>query len=278
MRACHRALTRHRLLWAVAVLICATSARAHDFWIEPTSFVPQAGQRIGLRLRVGENFSGEPVAYNPASIAQFIAEDDAGRRNIGGNRSADMVGLTRVERPGALVIGYRSKPNAITLAAETFNRYLQEEGLDAVIALRAHRRQTDADASEHYSRSAKSIVCAEPAGEKQADRYLGFSLELVAEQNLCANVFDQAIAFRLIYQDRPLADTLVAAINRQNPSDKLAARTDSEGRVRFRLQSGGMWLIKAVHMVEAATGTRAEWESVWASLTFERHPHGKGNN
>jgi hypothetical protein len=30
-----------------------------------------------------------------------------------------------------------------------------------------------------------------------------------------------------------------------------------------------MWLIKAVHMVPAPTGARAEWASFWASLTFD---------
>ena len=34
------------------------------------------------------------------------------------------------------------------------------------------------------------------------------------------------------------------------------------------LHSDGMWLIKAVHMVPAATGSSADWESFWASLTF----------
>jgi hypothetical protein len=30
-----------------------------------------------------------------------------------------------------------------------------------------------------------------------------------------------------------------------------------------------MWLIKAVHMIPAPAGTNAEWQSYWASLTFE---------
>jgi hypothetical protein len=35
------------------------------------------------------------------------------------------------------------------------------------------------------------------------------------------------------------------------------------------LRPGGMWLIKAVHMVPAPAGANAEWASFWASLTFE---------
>jgi len=48
--------------------------------------------------------------------------------------------------------------------------------------------------------------------------------------------------------------------------------------VRFRLRPGGMWLIKAVHMIPAPAGTSAEWASFWASLTFELGaPNAQGN-
>ncbi len=49
---------------------------------------------------------------------------------------------------------------------------------------------------------------------------------------------------------------------------KLTARSDKAGRVNFTLP-GGVWLFKAVHMVPAARETAAEWESLWASTTFE---------
>jgi uncharacterized GH25 family protein len=55
-------------------------------------------------------------------------------------------------------------------------------------------------------------------------------------------------------------------MNKMDPGQKLSARTDAEGRVRFRLPQGGMWLVKSVHMIP---GAKADWESYWASLTFE---------
>jgi uncharacterized GH25 family protein len=74
---------------------------------------------------------------------------------------------------------------------------------------------------------------------------------------------------RLTYESRPLIGALVVAINRLNPADKMSARTDADGRVRFKLRQDGMWLIKAVHMIPAPAGSNAEWASFWASLTFE---------
>src|SRR5207249_6683876 len=105
--------------------------------------------------------------------------------------------------------------------------------------------------------------------ETQRDQPLGFTLELVAERNPYALRVDQDLPVRLTYENRPLAGALVVAMNRLKPSEKLAARTDNDGRVRFRLRPGGMWLIKAVHMIPAPAGSRADWASSWASLTFE---------
>ena len=61
----------------------------------------------------------------------------------------------------------------------------------------------------------------------------------------------------------------MVAINRRNPMDRADARTDSDGRVHLTLKQGGMWLVKAVHMVPAPVGANADWQSYWASLTFE---------
>jgi uncharacterized GH25 family protein len=177
-----------------------------------------------------------------------------------------------------LVIGYRSNPSTVQLSPEKFNQYLKEEGLDAVAALRAGRNETGAGAREIFSRCAKSLVLSGPIDEKQSDRPLGFTLELVAERNPYAIRAGQDLPVRLTYENRPLAGALVVAMNRLNPSEKLAARTDNDGRVRFRLRRDGMWLIKAVHMVAAPAGTNAEWASFWASLTFElRATNAAGN-
>src|SRR5207249_2175772 len=150
-----------------------------------------------------------------------------------------------------------------------FNQYLKDEGLDAVATLRAHRNETGATAREIFARCAKSLVLSGAAKDGQGDRPLGFTLELVAERNPYALRAGQDLPVRLTYENRPLAGALVVAMNRHNPAAKLTARTDHDGRVRFRLPADGMWLIKAVHMVSAPAGSDADWASFWASLTFE---------
>jgi uncharacterized GH25 family protein len=257
------------LTLTVAIALSGRSLGAHDLWIHPTAFSPASGQIVGVRLRVGQDLVGDPVPRDPALIDQFIVEDAAGRKPLVGRDGADPAGLLRVAAPGLLIVGYRSHPSPVELTADKFNRYLKEEGLDAVAAVRARRNETGATAREIFSRCAKSLILSGGAKDEQGDRSLGFTLELVAERNPYALRPGQELPVRLTYENRPLAGVLVVAVSRRSPSEKLSARTDKEGRVRFKLPGDGMWLVKAVHMIAAPDSANADWASFWASLTFE---------
>jgi uncharacterized GH25 family protein len=252
-----------------AIALSRAPLFAHDLWIEPTTFSPEPGQIVGVRLRVGHNLLGDPLPRDPALVNQFVVEDAAGRQPVYGRDGADPAGLLRVAMPGLLVIGYHSHPSAVELMADKFNQYLKEEGLNAVAALRAQRNEMGASAHELFSRCAKSLLLSGAPSEAQGDRLLGFPLELVAERNPYALRTEEDLPVRLMFENRPLTGALVVAMNRRAPAEKLAARTDLAGRVRFRLRPGRMWLVKAVHMVPAPAGATAQWESFWASLTFE---------
>lgn len=256
----------------LAILLGTGPLFAHDLWIEPTSFSPEPGQLIGVRLRVGQDLLGDPVPRTAALIKDFVFEDKTGRRPVLGRDGLDPAGYVRSEHPGLILIGYHSQPSRVELPAEKFDRYLQEEGLERIAAQRAREQNTGASVPEVFSRCAKSLLWSGKPEAAEEDHPLGCTLELVAKRNPYALGVDEELPLCLTYEDRPLAGALVVAMNRSNPAEKQAARTDDGGWVRFRVGADGLWLIKAVHMVPAADGSQAEWASFWASLTFERRP------
>jgi uncharacterized GH25 family protein len=258
-----------RLLIIAVLTLSAIPLAAHDMWIEPTSFLPDAGSVVGLRLRIGQDFLGDPLPRDPALIDQFITVDATGRKPVYGHDGGDPAGLIRVTEPGVVIAGYQSHPAPIVIPAPTFNQYIKDEGLDAIAQLRAGRNQTNSEAREIFARCAKSLVRYGTPTNTQGDRTLGFTLELVAQKNPYTLRAGEDFPVDLTYEGRPLSNALVIAMNRANPMAKLTARTDAKGHVNFRLPQDGTWLIKAVHMIPAPAGTNAEWESFWASLTFQ---------
>lgn len=242
-------------------------SHAHDLWIEPSRFRPQVGEAVELRVRVGENLVGDAVAFHAASVKRFFVEDAGGRRTFASRDGAEPAGRLHAVHAGTQVVGLYSGPYALELPAEKFTAYLREEGLESIVAQRRDSGQSDDPGREIFSRCAKSLVWVGPAAPAVGDRALGLPLELVALRN--PHDSEQALPVRLTWRSRPLAGALVVAINSVDPTLKQSARSDADGRVHFRVDGPGTWLIKAVHMVLAPRGYDADWASWWASLTFE---------
>jgi len=256
-------------LAALVIVAWSAGLGAHDFWIEPTAFLADLGRVVGVKLRVGENFHGDPVPRTEELIEQFVVVDSAGQRQVVGRDGGDPAGLLRVTAPGLLVIGYRSRPSPVSQPADKFTQYLKEEGLETIIAERARRQQTNTESREIFSRSAKSLVLSGSTAAGQTDRALGFAIELVAERNPYMTRLGESLPVRLTYQNAALEGALIVAFNQRSPWHKLSARSDKDGRATFKLDEPGAWMVKAVHMVPAPAGSNADWASFWASLTFE---------
>jgi len=61
-----------------AVLALAAPLFAHDFWIEPSTFRPEVGATVGLSLRVGQGFRGDPVPLQPDKVVKFVTVSPSG--------------------------------------------------------------------------------------------------------------------------------------------------------------------------------------------------------
>jgi uncharacterized GH25 family protein len=156
----------------------------------------------------------------------------------------------------------------VSLSASKFTSYLKEQGLDHIVALREKTGQAHVDVRELFVRCAKTLVRT-GARNNPADRAIGLTLELVAEADPSSLPAGQELPLRLTYMGRPLAGVRVVAVNQRNPWDRLTAISDQDGRVRFRPTEGGVWMVRAVHMIPWAAKAQADWVSYWASVTFD---------
>lgn len=230
-------------------VLLAPAAFAHDFWIEPSTFRPAAATTFTASLRLGENFDGEIVPRRPSRIVTFAVRDAAGEQPVNGFANQDPAGYVRIDRAGTAAIGYRGAPYPHDVSRATFEKFLREEGIENV-------RVTGARQRERFQRFAKSIV---QVGDTQTrPPAFGFLFELVPDDGDVVSV---------LYQQKPLPGTLVAAISRDGR--RVTARSDANGNATLKLGKG-VWLIKSVHVLRAPAGADYDWDSLWASVTLER--------
>jgi uncharacterized GH25 family protein len=264
------ALRRAGLLWAIC-LLWAGGLQAHNFWIEPSTFTPAPGQRVAVRLRVGQELKGDPVPRDPSLMKRFVTVGPAGEAPVPGVPNTEPAGFLSFSLPGLYTIVYDSSRFPVALDAAKFETYLKEEGLETISAVRARQGKSGDAAKEVFSRCAKALVAVTDGTGPGYDRVFGQRLELVAEKNPYTLAGGGTLPVRLLYEGKPFAGALVMALQRDRP-DKITARTDAQGRVNLKLDRSGFWLIKAVHMIPASPDAGADWESFWASLTFALPP------
>ena len=246
---------------------------AHDMWIEPKTFQPSIDAVVGVGLRIGDQpADAKPVIRDPDRIIRFVAVDAKGESAIIGRSGMDPAGLLRSQHAGLHVLGYHSQASFIELEAKEFESYLADEGLEHVSTLRAQRGQQDVSGKERYARCLKSLLAVGATTDDDHDRALGLPLEFVAEHNPYVQKANAPFSTRLLFEGQALAGALVEAKSLNSAQTVLSARTDAHGRVSFHLPTPGAWMLSAVHMIEAQKDgqhTEADWDSYWASLTFE---------
>src|SRR5213592_1093640 len=145
----------HRSIFVFALFV-TSSTFAHDFWIEPSAFRPAVGDRVTVRLLIGQKLQGEPLPRIPPLIDRFVL-DNAPMLGFAGG---DPAGIAAVARTGFQWIGYQSNPYQVTLDGPKFEQYLRDEGLEHVIDERAKKGQSAAQGRERFYRCAKALLDA----------------------------------------------------------------------------------------------------------------------
>jgi hypothetical protein len=239
---------------------------AHDFWIEPGTFHPAPGAMVTVALRVGQNFVGDPVPRSSSMIERFIVRQ-AGRDDpVNGLENVDPAGWIRADGETTAVIAYRSRPTFIELPPAKFEEYLRLEGLDSIIDLRTRRGERDKPGRERFFRYAKALLTGARTSTA-VTQPVGLGYEIVPDED--PTIGASPFRGRVLYRGAPLTGVLVVAMLQSDPSVRMTMRSDAQGAFSFLLPRPGVWLIKATHMIRASFFSGAEWDSLWASLTFE---------
>jgi uncharacterized GH25 family protein len=260
-----------RAVFLVACLLPA-AALAHVLYLMPERFVAEPGAVVQIRFENGDDF---PEGTTPVrverlrSLRLISASGEAALENVvAGERRT----TARVRLPGAgtAIVTAETLPNFIELAPEKFRAYLEHEHLTAVLAWRERAGEAAKPGRELYSKFVKALIHGgRPDGTYR--REVGFIVEFVPEADPFALRPGDELPVRLLFRGAPAADVAVqsAWLEEGKGRVELAGRTDAQGRLRVPIRAGGPHRLHAIVMERSGQPQKADWESFWASLTFE---------
>ena len=268
-----------------AALCSAMPVAAHEYWLAPSRYLPGPNRAIELSALAGTGFRGERKPFAPAHCVRLTV------------RAIRTLDLTPVAREGGYtwarfapsdsggaMFAFESDFTAITLPAATFDSYLVTEGLEGPRAARANDpKVAGTPGRERFRRCAKAWVTGSDAS--RATMPMGLPLEVVP---VTMPGQSAQLRVRILWLGQPLAGALVRtwrtpAAADESPTDAESRdslgvvwqqRTNASGETTVPAQQPGEWLVSVVHMIPGSDRTAADWESTWASLTFQRRRTG----
>ena len=271
-------------------LLAVSAVRGHDFWLEvdPAAGTPAKPEERVLHLRMGEGFVMEeerPLLKDVVSRFDFYA-DRKGRRDL---LAAGQEGQTPVAKlptePGSCLVVMDRRERQITLDHDKFNRYLADEGQDAVLAQRTRLGQSDAEGHEVYTRYLKALVPgADPLSTLPNTLYkrrMGQRLEILLQNNPGRLPANRKLTVKVLFDGEPLVGAKVFAYRHPATGTgattppvagaTLTAVTSGQGLADFKLDQPGVWLVRLSHMragPDRKTNPNGAWESFWGAYSF----------
>jgi len=265
-----------RLISLLAILCGPGAAWAHDYWLQPDSFFPAIEKGVAVRLHVGDKFQSEaerPLQLKPTLKFQLLGVKDTQDLLLKADDGRKPVVEVVVRKPGSYVVRMDRAPQHIKLAADKFNHYLAEEGLESILEARRRAGEDKKDGRERYGRCLKLLLQVGDKTDDTCKRVLGQTLEIVPQANPYALKPGDMLPVLVLFEGKPLAGVKLFAHSRaEEKVETQTAVTSREGTASFRLNRSGAWLLRCVHMRRCAGDAEADWESFWAALSFGRAP------
>ena len=257
---------------AWALLLCAAPVLAHDLYLMPERFRLEPSASAVLYIHSGDEFpqsGGPPVLARLRDVQRIDAK---GRSPLDEVQIEGQRGRTTFRAvPGGFVLTARTLPNFLSLPADKFEEYLQHEHLDSIIAWRKANGEAAATSRELYSKYAKSIVHGGSGATDIVTKPVGLPIEIVPQVDPTRLPPGHPLPVRVLYEGKPLPQLSVESMCATGGKLVLEkwVTTDAAGRANLPVQAGAVCKLHAIHMVRRTDRTEADWESYWASLTFE---------
>jgi hypothetical protein len=263
---------------AFLVLQPPTPLRAHEFWIEPSTFQPDLNVTMTADVLIGTDFLGAAGIYVPDDIEAFalVAGTSGTRMPITGRYGDRPAGKFVVTVPGLNILLHQTAPIYLTYGdPQKFESFAREKGFATAMATHLARGLSPELIRERYQRFAKSLIAVGrgDAAHRGQDRLLGLRWELLAETNPYGRPRPNSMTVRLFAAGQPQAGAQVTVFVRRGPRDVSLQKhqTDADGRIMFPVRPGHDYLVDSVRLLPIDAPDepqKAVWESLWASLSF----------
>jgi uncharacterized GH25 family protein len=261
-----------KVLSIVGVLLITSLIFAHEYILLPYKYKVNKGDTLEVHLFVADGFNIQlerPIQKAATRKFEMITANGATDLLANATEGTLPVIERKVDFDGLALIHLERDYSRISLPTKKFREYLKEDHLENIDVSK------DADdklQSERYSRYIKSLVLSGSNTDGNLyKKVLGQNFEIVLLQNPYKLRAGNKIQAQILFMGKPLTNKMITARSRTGNQSAIAlkARTDAKGICSFNLSRAGEWFIHVTHMTPSTDKNDTEWESFWASYSFQ---------
>ena len=263
-----------KILYIFLLLIAySIRANAHEFWIEPTQYQLN-DDLINAHLRVGQEFQGMVLMYNPQDFKTFkILSGSKNKKEKIKGILGDVPAINiTTNLDNLLIIYHETKDKYVDYKKfQKFEDFVNEKGYQQLINTHFERGFPESNFIESYRRYAKSLITLN--GSEGKDKKTGLLFEFVLDQNPYKELNSKKMSGTLYYKKKPLKKNLVTIFSKYK-NTKLSivnTITDDKGKFTFDIEPGREYLLDSVVIYPLKAEPEKNepiWHSDWASTTF----------
>ena len=263
-----------KILYIFLLLIAySIRANAHEFWIEPTQYQLN-DDLINAHLRVGQEFQGMVLMYNPQDFKTFkILSGSKNKKEKIKGILGDVPAINiTTNLDNLLIIYHETKDKYVDYKKfQKFEDFVNEKGYQQLINTHFEKGFPESNFIESYRRYAKSLITLN--GSEGKDKKTGLLFEFVLDQNPYTELNSEQMSGTLYYKKKPLKKNLVTIFSKYK-NTKLSivnTITDDKGKFTFDIEPGREYLLDSVVIYPLKADPEKNepiWHSDWASTTF----------
>jgi uncharacterized GH25 family protein len=266
-------MKRPTVLSALALVLAVSTLYAHELFIKLDTYFLEPNSEVRVQLLNGTFALSENsiTADRVVSMALLGPEGVAPLEPEAWNATTNTTYVTlRTGSAGTYVLGISTASRLIELDAESFNEYLEHDGIPDILEARRAAGKLGEDAVERYSKHVKAVYQVGGTRTSGWSRALGYPAEIVPLANPYRLGVGDEFAVRCLVHGEPAASQLVVVGGELGGQaiEERESRTNAEGVARFTVDRAGKWYVKFIHMAETEE-EGVDYESNWATLTFE---------
>ena len=288
-----RALQFVACFWLAAV---AGSSSAHTLFLKPEAYRVGEGGQLTFHVINGTFVQSESNIVSKRRGESWLIKPDGSRESIERSQwnRTEIANSIDLDLPseGGYLAAISIKTGQKRLDPDSFNFYLEYEGLIEQLEARKNDGQLQTGVVENFAKYAKSLVTVGDVEHQLFDTAVGQPVELVLQNDPSKLSPGDTLTVQLIKHGKPLADTIMFASTEEyvDVDDRgliqelISVRSGEDGMASFEIPYSGVWYVRFIDLIrtdeseywysDILTGLGLEeprvfYRSLWATHTFE---------